>query len=246
MKRRPSLLFVAPILPAQTGNGLAMRAGVFLDALARDFQVSLLVVPVAGNADGRVASFVHRSGLPVSSYCRSMASWIRCGSFAAACSIADKRATAWADYPASGVLPLRDDALPERGPTGVRRCALRRCSRHAQLSRSLCRTVPARRDSSPIRHSPVSISTTTRRSRIAVWRRCSNAWVCARDAGVETAEAAKYERHEATWLPRFRQLITCSAADAQKFARTYRDHIVAAIANTVVVPQQRVTSSRGR
>ncbi|HET7033802.1 MAG TPA: hypothetical protein VFJ48_11800, partial [Casimicrobiaceae bacterium] len=45
-----TLLFVAPIMPAATGNGLAMRAGVFLDALARDFAVTLLAVPVAGLA----------------------------------------------------------------------------------------------------------------------------------------------------------------------------------------------------
>ena len=44
MKRR--LLFVAPVLPSDTGFGLAMRAGVFLDALAAIFDVDVLVVPV--------------------------------------------------------------------------------------------------------------------------------------------------------------------------------------------------------
>ncbi len=48
MNRRPTALLVAPLLPATGGNGLAMRAGVFLDALALDHQVTLLVVPVAG------------------------------------------------------------------------------------------------------------------------------------------------------------------------------------------------------
>lgn len=39
------LLFVSPIVPAVTGNGLAMRAGATLRALARRHRVTLLVVP---------------------------------------------------------------------------------------------------------------------------------------------------------------------------------------------------------
>jgi glycosyltransferase involved in cell wall biosynthesis len=45
---RPRLLFVTPALPAEGGNGLAMRAGLFLEALAADHEVHLLVVPVSG------------------------------------------------------------------------------------------------------------------------------------------------------------------------------------------------------
>ena len=53
MSRRPRLLFVSPVVPAEGGNGLAMRAGLFLEALAADHEVSLLVVPVSGSpADG--------------------------------------------------------------------------------------------------------------------------------------------------------------------------------------------------
>jgi len=61
VSRRPSLLFIAPTLPAEEGNGLAMRAGVFLEALAADHDVSLLVVPVTGIAPSDGASpFVDR------------------------------------------------------------------------------------------------------------------------------------------------------------------------------------------
>lgn len=48
MTRRPRLLFLSPIMPAQGGNGLAMRAGFFLDAYAREFDVDLAVFPIAG------------------------------------------------------------------------------------------------------------------------------------------------------------------------------------------------------
>ena len=41
------LLFISPIMPASTGNGLAMRSGVFLQAYAQDWDVSLRVVPIA-------------------------------------------------------------------------------------------------------------------------------------------------------------------------------------------------------
>ncbi len=61
----PRLLFISPVLPAATGNGLAMRAGMLLDALARDHEVDLLVITVSGPADVRalppfVTDRVHR------------------------------------------------------------------------------------------------------------------------------------------------------------------------------------------
>src|SRR5260370_14959906 len=49
---RPRVLFIAPTLPALTGNGLAMRMGVFAEALARWADVDLAVVPVAGGGVG--------------------------------------------------------------------------------------------------------------------------------------------------------------------------------------------------
>jgi glycosyltransferase involved in cell wall biosynthesis len=43
---RRRLLYCSPVLPALSGNGLAMRAGTVLRALATRYRVSLLVVPV--------------------------------------------------------------------------------------------------------------------------------------------------------------------------------------------------------
>jgi glycosyltransferase involved in cell wall biosynthesis len=54
---RPAALFVAPVMPAPAGNGLAMRAAMTLDALAAGFAVHLLVVPVSGGAR-RASAFV--------------------------------------------------------------------------------------------------------------------------------------------------------------------------------------------
>jgi glycosyltransferase involved in cell wall biosynthesis len=43
---RPRLLYISPVVPSATGNGLAMRAGAVLRALARHYRVTLLVVPL--------------------------------------------------------------------------------------------------------------------------------------------------------------------------------------------------------
>jgi glycosyltransferase involved in cell wall biosynthesis len=47
-----SVVLVVPITPAETGNGLAMRAGMLLDALAPVAAVHVVIVPVSGPADG--------------------------------------------------------------------------------------------------------------------------------------------------------------------------------------------------
>ena len=44
-------LMIAPIMPALSGNGLAMRMGVFLEALRRRGKTELIVAPLAGRAD---------------------------------------------------------------------------------------------------------------------------------------------------------------------------------------------------
>jgi glycosyltransferase involved in cell wall biosynthesis len=44
MRDRPPLLFIAPVLPSPTGNGLAMRQHLFLEALSSGYAVHLHVV----------------------------------------------------------------------------------------------------------------------------------------------------------------------------------------------------------
>jgi len=42
---KPHLLFLTPVTPADTGSGLAMRAGIVVRALADWYRISLLIVP---------------------------------------------------------------------------------------------------------------------------------------------------------------------------------------------------------
>ena len=46
-------VLVVPIVPAASGNGLAMRAGMVLDALAARYAVDLVIVPVSGPVGDR-------------------------------------------------------------------------------------------------------------------------------------------------------------------------------------------------
>src|SRR5690242_16273000 len=54
---RRRLLFVSPIIPAQRGNGLAMRTCFFLEAYARHFDVDLAVLPIVAGPE-QLADFV--------------------------------------------------------------------------------------------------------------------------------------------------------------------------------------------
>ncbi len=50
MPDRPSVLLLAPLGPARTGNGLAMRAGMLVEALTPVAAVHLVIVPISGAA----------------------------------------------------------------------------------------------------------------------------------------------------------------------------------------------------
>lgn len=57
---RQNLLMITPVMPAPTGNGLAMRAGTALDVLAERYAVHLLVIPVAAAGRERPSAYVRR------------------------------------------------------------------------------------------------------------------------------------------------------------------------------------------
>ncbi|MDH6423395.1 glycosyltransferase family 4 protein [Aurantimicrobium minutum] len=51
--------FITPLVPGSTGNGLSMRAGVWLECLAQDFDVDVVVIPIYP-ADPSAPDFVRR------------------------------------------------------------------------------------------------------------------------------------------------------------------------------------------
>lgn len=52
--QKSELLYVTPVIPGFTGNGLAMRAGMVLEALAAQYRVTLLVAPVYPSFDREI------------------------------------------------------------------------------------------------------------------------------------------------------------------------------------------------
>src|SRR5208337_2923754 len=63
---KPSLLYISPVIPALTGNGLAMRAGTVLEVLAERCDVHLLVVPLYAPVTSRLPE-------PLEKLCRRVA-----------------------------------------------------------------------------------------------------------------------------------------------------------------------------
>lgn len=64
MHLRQKAVFVTPIMPALTANGLAMRMGMFVEALSRAARVDVIVVPVAGGPTASNA-FLQKLGVRV-------------------------------------------------------------------------------------------------------------------------------------------------------------------------------------
>jgi glycosyltransferase involved in cell wall biosynthesis len=60
-----ALLMLAPVMPAPTGNGLAMRAGAQLRALSERYDVMVVVVPVAGGSLDAAWAERHASSVEV-------------------------------------------------------------------------------------------------------------------------------------------------------------------------------------
>ncbi len=51
MSASPRILMIAPAVPSDRGNGLAMRLGLFLEAFSRVGEVDLAIIPAAGDID---------------------------------------------------------------------------------------------------------------------------------------------------------------------------------------------------
>lgn len=60
MPSKPELLYLSPLIPALTGNGLAMRSGMILEALAEHYSISLLVVSLYPSPTVRVPDMFER------------------------------------------------------------------------------------------------------------------------------------------------------------------------------------------
>jgi glycosyltransferase involved in cell wall biosynthesis len=230
----PSLLFVAPILPADGGNGLAMRAGAFLDALARDFDVTLLVIPVAGDV-GTVTPFVRRRTRRVVTLSLAGALdplWELCMRLRDP----EARAAAVAAYPRPALCRYATTPCLDAARTAIAGARFD----VVHVTRSYLAPYAAPFLSAGLNAGPTFTSVDidddevlTHRRLAAMFERMGRGG----EARVEVAEASKYERLEAECLPRFRLRSTSNPTHAEEAATADPDGNIVVIPNTVALPR---------
>lgn len=232
---RMSALFIAPILPAETGNGLAMRAGVFLDALSEDFDVTLLVVPLAGCA-GTVTPFVTRRAqrivtLDIGANLDPL--WGLCERLIDP----QARANALANYPRPAL--CRYATTPTLSNARQAMKGLNFNAVHVMRSYLAPYAAPFLNESPTVRQVRTSIDLdddeTLSQQRIAE--------LCASqgrtlEAHIAQAEAEKYARHESEWLARFDTVIACTRSHADSLAARHPGRAIGIVPNSVALPQR--------
>jgi glycosyltransferase involved in cell wall biosynthesis len=241
---RATLLFVAPIVPAAAGNGLAMRAGVFLDALARDFAVTLLVIPVAGGASGASRFVLERA--------RRAAVVPLDGALDPLWDLSSRvrepgaRAAALAAYPRPALCRYATTPCIEalsQAAAGERFDVIH--VMRSYLAPYLAPLLPVDAAAAPPWASLDldDDEAATQRRLAALHERRGEP----HDARIAVAEAGKFERHEAQWLTRFRLRIVCTPAHAGRIAAAYRRGVHAVVPNTVALaPPTPSGGARGR
>lgn len=220
-------------MPAQGGNGLAMRAGVFLEALSRRFAVTLLVVPVsARRADPAIASFVrerteHAAVLPIAGREDPHYTLIM------RLKDCDERRRALEAYPmplrcryATPILVRDAQAATSDRPfdtVHVMRLYL------APFAEPYLRQQKAR----PL----VTLDLDDLESEAhAGMARLAAAQGRDGTARLEQAEARRFAEMQAAWLPRFDRVFVCSARDRTTLTRSYDGVRPEIVSNAVTVP----------
>jgi glycosyltransferase involved in cell wall biosynthesis len=223
---RPSALLVAPVMPASAGNGLAMRAGLLLDALAADHAVSLLVVPVADpGAGGELPAFVRRRA--VRAEVLDLAGRGDPAYPAGGATVAARRAYPRPALARFATAPLLREAAARAG----RRFAVVHVMRLylAPFAAPFLAAGPAR----PLAVLDLDDDEPRTRRRLASLhaRRGEGA-----AAALEAAEADKYGALERAWLPRFDRVLVCSESDRAAVMARVPGVRLAVVPNAVAVP----------
>jgi glycosyltransferase involved in cell wall biosynthesis len=215
MSGSSELLFVTPVTPSAHGNGLAMRAGLFLEGLARCRPVRVLVAPVFGGTPRRSDLVLRHAAsfdvLPLDHSLDPGQRLIEMLSTPAA------RHRVQALHPLPQLCRTASPALAEVVADAAAGCEAVHVMRlylapflDALLARS-------------------------RRPRLVLDLDDIDSAV-QRSLGY-AEEANGYDRLASHYLPRFDHLITCSAADARLVAERYGAPEVTPVSNAVRLPQ---------
>jgi glycosyltransferase involved in cell wall biosynthesis len=229
---RPSALLLSPILPAAGGNGLAMRAGMFLDALAVEHEVTLLLVPVAGF--GEPSDFVRRrvfrlAILPLAGALDPL--------YALSARLLDpaERLAALRAYPRPclcrwATSPARENAVAAAGAARFDKVVVLR----SYLAPYAAPFLEGGGGEPPFRVLDLDDDerlTQGRLSELHARRGQPD------QALLAAAEAEKYAAHERIWLPRFDLVLAASELHEAAVRERHPDVPVKVVPNTVEVPE---------
>lgn len=236
-----NLLYISPIMPAVTGNGLAMRAWMLLEALATDYRVHLLVIPVAGTSailDPRAAS----------GCCAAVTVQDPAGRvdplFHLVSRVKDRRErlAAQRSYPRPALCrfattsAIREAAGAFPGVTFHEVHVFR-----LYMAPFADPYLDARPESRPTCCLDLDDHESRTRSRLAAL------YATAGDedaAGLERSEAEKFRAMERRYLARFDRVYVCSDRDRLEIAREHGRVNLAMIPNGVHIPTARLTAKR--
>jgi glycosyltransferase involved in cell wall biosynthesis len=221
-------------MPAQTGNGLAMRAGLFLEALAEDHEVSLLVVTISGPSDpDAVPDFVSRRAarvvvLPTAGRVDTHYGLI------ARVKDSTERARAMLAYPRpllcrfATTSAIREAA--ERMPDAFDVVHVLRLYMAPFAGPFLSRGDDRAHAQAVLDLDDDEPRTRRRLSTLHAW------WNQADAAAIEAGEAEKYESFEREWARRFDRVLVCSSADRAAVGARLAGALVDVAPNAVRIP----------
>jgi polysaccharide biosynthesis protein PslH len=222
MSASGEVLFVTPVRPARQGNGLAMRAGLFLEGLARSHSVTVLIVPL-------------HAGSPVSD------DLVEC--CARDCLTLDLRP---AHDPRREIATLlssaagrhRAEVLHPR-PRLCRWATASVAAEVADLVREarLCHVL--RLYLAPFLDAVLDVD---ERPRLTLDLDDRDA-VVQRRLG-DTLEAERYDRLEDYYVPRFDRVLTASTLDAAALGERHPETALSAVPNAVRPPPDRIAPAR--
>jgi glycosyltransferase involved in cell wall biosynthesis len=235
---RPRLLFIAPAMPSDVGNGLALRGGVFLDAYAADHDVDLVVLPLAGSAAPTAfaaARCARIEVVPLADVADPHAALIE--------RLVDpaEQVAAWARFPRPSI--CRYSPVAARRILAERLGTVRYDLVHVQRAymAPLVEPLLDRPDRPAALLDLDDDDATTGARRASLHRRRGEPLA----ASLAEADAAKFATLAARHLPSFERVLTCSALDRERLAGRYPGSRFAVIPNATPPAGELPTARRG-
>jgi glycosyltransferase involved in cell wall biosynthesis len=228
---KPALLFLSPVMPATGGSGIAMRAGATIEALAADYDVHLLVIPVTG------------APTPVPEFLRRLCSRVLLHPAGQHADPAFRQIEAIADPAArlAARLAYPGPALARYATTASVQAAAELAAGPDYRAVHVLRLylAPFAAPYLALRQRPPHIALDTDDDEVTARRRTARRLRQDGDepaALIEEAEARHYEALAAVWLPHFHQLYAACQTQRARLAAAYPQVAVAVLPDVIRPP----------